>query len=293
MSVILLDHVSYSADDNTVRNFSFNFYKPSIYAMLGASTSGIKALYGLLSGQLDPQEGHVWLDGEELKQTNFSYKICYISEDTIFSNSQNILDIFSQMAKRYLKWDNALAMHICEMFNINIHTSFGHLSTRDKSLLYSGIALASNANITLFNLAFNEVDPKDRYDFFNLLYTQHEYYPRIFILTSPYIDDVADILDEILMIHNGKLLEIFTPEAIANNFTYLSGKSEVLKGLISDIKVISYEERKGTLTVCLPKRLTKDEIRKYQKYMIKMSQVPIEKVFIYLIALRSKKDAEI
>ena len=73
------------------------------------------------------------------------------------------------------------------------------------------------------------------------------------------------------------------------NFTYLSGKSEVLRSLISGIKVIGVEERGNTLYVCIHQKLTKDDIRKYKKYLIKMSEVPIQKVFVHLINLREKK----
>ena len=36
-------------------------------------------------------------------------------------------------------------------------------------------------------------------------------------------------------------------------------------------------------------QLTKDEIRKFQKYLIQISEVPVQKIFIYLINLKSKK----
>ena len=83
---------------------------------------------------------------------------------------------------------------------------------------------------------------------------------------------------------------MFTRDEIKNNFRYLTGKTEVLKSLLSGIKVIGVEERAGTLTVCIRKKLNKDEIRKFQKYLIQISEVPIQKIFIYLINLRGIKE---
>ncbi len=87
----------------------------------------------------------------------------------------------------------------------------------------------------------------------------------------------------------GRLFETFAVKYIKNNFRLLSGKSEVLKSLISDLKVIGAEERYNILTVCVAKALTKDETRKFQKYLIKISEAPIQKVFVYLLDLREKK----
>ena len=108
-------------------------------------------------------------------------------------------------------------------------------------------------------------------------------------VTSNYIDDMDYLIDNILFIEKGKIISQFKLSDIKNDFRYLSGKKEVLKSLISGVKVVGFEERGNELTVCIRKKLTKDDIRKYQKYMIKISEVPIQKVFIYLLNLRQKK----
>ena len=53
----------------------------------------------------------------------------------------------------------------------------------------------------------------------------------------------------------GKLIDFFTIEEIKNNFCYLSGKAEVLKSLINEVKVIGVEDRGKYLTVCIHKKI--------------------------------------
>ena len=88
----------------------------------------------------------------------------------------------------------------------------------------------------------------------------------------------------------GRLFAQFTIDEIKDSFRYLTGKTEVLKSLISGVKIVGIEERGKTLTVCIRQKLSKDDIRKYQKYLIKISEVPIRSVFIYLINLRLMKE---
>ena len=105
-----------------------------------------------------------------------------------------------------------------------------------------------------------------------------------------YIDEISYLFDRILFMDNGRLFNFFNINELKENFRYLSGKTEVLKSLIGGIKIIGAEEKNGILTVCIRKKLTKDDNRKFQKYMIEISDVPIQKIFIYLINLREKRN---
>ena len=131
---------------------------------------------------------------------------------------------------------------------------------------------------------------KNSYDFFEFLYKNHERYPRTYIISTSYIDEIDYLVNKVLFMDRGRLFAQFTIDEIKDNFRYLSGKTEVLKSLINGVKIVGVEERGKTLTVCIRQKLSKDDIRKYQKYLIKISEVPIRNVFIYLINLRLIKE---
>ena len=63
--------------------------------------------------------------------------------------------------------------------------------------------------------------------------------------------------------------------------------------LINDIKIIGKEERNGTLSVCVYKNLSKDDRRKFQKYLVEITDVSIEKLFVFLTNLKDHRDAKI
>lgn len=292
MSVLVCDNITkIEQNHNSIKNFSYNFLDNKIYALVGKSDSGKDTLLDLMTAKTFPTEGNVYLDGEILKNTdNLTSKFCFISKNTSFSGLATVKAIFKKMSKHFPKWDNYYAHELLEHFRIKPTDTYLSLLENQKKILSGIISLASLANITFLDDTVNGVDIKDRYDFFNFLYKHHERYPRTIIIVSDYIDEIDYLFDKILFIDKGKLIEHFTNDEIKNNFRYLTGKSEVLKSLISGIKVIGVEKRSNTLTVCVRKKLTKDEIRKFQKYMIKISEVPVQKVFIYLVNLRELKE---
>ncbi|NLD27110.1 MAG: ATP-binding cassette domain-containing protein [Acholeplasmataceae bacterium] len=290
MSVLICEGLTKASKNLPIDKFNYNFLNNQIYAIVGKSDSGRETLLDLMAARIKPDSGTVYLDGEKLyENATMSKRLCYISKDTGFPGHLNIRAIFKLMASFYPKWDNAYAYELLDYFHIETRRSFSSLSSHEKQLVLGVLGLASRANITIFGTPLDDVDVKDRFDFFNFMYQHHIRYPRTLIISTDYIDEIESIIDKVLFLDKGRLFESCTIEEIKNNFRFLSGKTEVLKSLISGVKVIGIEERYNNLTVCVAKKLTKDEIRKYQKYLIKISEVPIQKVFIFLLNLREKK----
>ncbi|MFA5542539.1 MAG: ATP-binding cassette domain-containing protein [Bacilli bacterium] len=291
MSVLVCENISKKNNKiDIVKNFSYNFLENNIYAILGKADSGQKDILDLISGKTKNTEGVVYLDGIDIdKQTKVNEKICYIANNTLFPHYITIIAILKLMAKFYPNWDTYYAYELLKHYQIDLKSRFGNLNEQEKNILIGILNLSSRAPITIMDNPMENVDLKARYDFFNFLYQHQSKYPRTFILTTSFVDEIDYLVDYLLMIDNGKLIANFSIQEIKDNFSYLTGKTEVLKSLITGVKIIGVEERGKTLTICIRQKLRKDEIRKYQKYLIKISEVPIQKVFIYLINLREIK----
>ena len=292
MSVLVCENINKQVrNKDVVYNFSYNFLDNQIYAILGNNKDVQNELLNLISAKEKPTSGSVYLDGELLyNNQEFSERICYVSNETTFPGFLKIKDILVLMADIFPKWDNAFAYEMISHYEIDMKLSYSKLSNSRRSLLNAIIGLASRANITVFNHPIETVDAKDRYDFFNFLYKNHTRYPRTYIIATSYIDEIDFLINKVLFLDRGRLFAQFSVDEIKENFRYLSGKTEVLKSLISGVKIVGVEERGKTLTVCIRQKLSKDDVRKYQKYLIKISEVPISSVFIYLINLRLMKE---
>lgn len=292
MSVLLCDNISKtSSNGNSIQNFTFNFLDKKIYGIIGKSDSGKDTLLDLLTMKVKPSEGTIWVDGSDLsKDHKMEERICYINKKTFFPDSFSIKMICAKMNNVYPKWDNYYAFTLCRHFNIKLNQLFCKMPKAKRHLFLGICALASRANITIYNDVVSDVDLKERHDFYTFLYEHYLRYPRTIIISTDYIDEIDYMFDKVLFLDKGKLIDYFSTTDLKNNFRYLTGKTEVLKSLISGIKIIGAEERGGILTVCVRKKLSKDDIRKFQKYLIDISDVPIQKIFVYLITLRELRN---
>lgn len=291
MSVLVCQNLSYEKNNKQlIKDFSYNFLDKRIYAIIGKSDSNERDLLNLLCAKNKPSSGEIFLDGKNLwNNTAIDNRVCFIPNDTKFPPQLRIVDIFKLMATTYPKWDNYYAYELVNNFGINPKMRFSSLHNNEKSLLFGIISLASRANITIMANPVGDADIKARFDFYNYLYKHQVAFPRTFIIATELIEEMAFLVDRILLLDKGVLIENFTSKEIKQNFCYLTGKTEVLKGLISGLKIIGFEEHGSTLTVCCSQKINKDLNRKLQKYFITVSEVPIQKVLIYLINLRERK----
>ena len=289
MSVLVCDSITKNSN-YSIRSFNYNFLDKKIYSIIGKKDSGKHTLLNVITGKEKADTGCVYLDGEPLYNNHkMLERICYLSKRTRFPAIFTINNVFNKMNSLFPKWDNKYAHELIEYFNIKPNSLYSSLSKSMKHLVLGICSLASRANITVYDDPVSDCDVKIRYDFYNFLYTHYQRYPRTIIIVTDYPDEIDYLFDKVLFLDNGSLIDYFTKNELKNNFRYLTGKVEVLKSLLSGIKVIGVEQRGGTLTVCIRKKLNKDEIRKFQKYLIQISEVPIQKIFIYLLNLRTIK----
>lgn len=289
MSVLVCENIC--KDNEIIKNFSYNYLDNKIYGFIGKNDSKVEELFEMISGNSKPKSGNIYIDGEDLydNDLNIKERVFYLPQAPSYFSHSSILKIISKLSKDYPKWDNSYAYQLLRSYNININSLYGKLSEREQSIALGVFALASKANITIMNLPLKYADIKDKYDFFKAVYSDHELYHRTLLINTDFIDDITYLLDKIIFFDKGRMFAQFTTEEINENFKYISGKTEVLKSLMNGVKVIGYEDLGKTLTVCVRQKLSKDDIRKYQKYMIKISDVPIHNIYVYLINLREIK----
>ena len=291
MSVLVCQNLSYKKNNKQlIKDFSYNFLEKKVYAIIGKSDSNERDLLNLLCAKNKPTNGVIYLDGKVFwNNYEIDNRVCFIPNDTKFAPQLKLLDIFKLMATNYPKWDNYYAYELLNYFSIDANSKFSALHENEKSLLFGIISLASRADITIMDNPVRSADLKARFDFYNYLFKHQATFPRTFIISTELIEEMAFLVDRILLLDKGVLIESFTSKEIKQNFCYLTGKADVLKGLIAGLKIIGYEEHGSTLTVCCSQRINKDLTRKFQKYFINISEVPIQKVLVYLINLRERK----
>jgi ABC-2 type transport system ATP-binding protein len=296
--------IAQNINSKYVSSFNHNFIEKKIYAIISDDRVVSNNLLKILSNQEKRYTGEVFLDGVNIKKTSKINDICYISPDHEFLPNITVNRILKSMKNKYPKWDVVLAFKMLEQANIQKRKMFKKLSIPEKNTLIGIITHASCANVTIYEDPFEYAITKVRYLLLNELYMHHIKYKRCIILMTNRLSEISRYIDKVVFLHQGLILESFTPSYIDNNFITLTGKKEVLASLLYNKtlkgQVIGLEEKElantndkeNELTAYLSASYTKDDIRFCQKYEIMISKMYYEKLFIFLSLIKERKNAE-
>lgn len=285
-TIVLEDICLKEKNKEIIDNFSYNFISNKVYAIVGKDNSGIDQLFDIIKGDINQSSGHIFFDGKEAL-AKLDPRICYIK---FFRENLNVNNIFAGMASIYPHWDNYLAYSIIKDNGIPFDVRYEKLSRRNKNIVIAACTIASNAEVKVLAFPVESADLKVRNEIYEMIYKHKQKNPCTYIISTNIIDELSYAVDKILLMNDGKLIETLTMEEAKKNFFEISGKAEVVKSLIAGMRIIGYEERGSELTVCTSQKLTKDLTRKFQKFMVQTHEVKIQKLLIYLLKLREKKD---
>lgn len=211
-----------------------------IYGLIGRNGAGKTTLLSVLTAQNPASGGTVTINGKKVWENEEVLKdLCFSRE--IISSAQS--GIIGMKAKDYLKaasiyfpyWNQEMAENLIKEFELDIKKPMLKLSKGMLSMVTIIVALASKAPFTILDEPVAGLDVFMRRKFYQLLLEEYTNTGRTFIISTHIIEEAADVLEEVIMLHNGRvLLKENTQELVNRTFRVSGLESEVdraVKGL--------------------------------------------------------------
>lgn len=217
---------SYDGKVNVNDNISFEIEKGKILGVVGENGAGkttlIKQIVGLLSKTSGEIEYSIDID-----TTKF---ISYFSQSSMILNSQTAFEciyytgVFRGLQSKEAKSE---AHRLIEKFNI---TSFKdkvmmRLSGGEKKLVNIASAFIGNYPLIIFDEPTNDLDVLKRNTLWNEIVNYRKKYGTTFIIISHNLQELEGVVDDVLVIKNGKLV--------------INGPINEIKNKYNDMKKVS------------------------------------------------------
>lgn len=187
------------------------------------------------------------------------------------------------MAKKlYKNWDEEYKNYLVKEFNLNVKKKLLKLSTGNKTIVGLIIGLASKSRLTIFDEPTLGLDAAMRYKFYNLLLEDYEKNPRTIIISTHLIDEVANLFEEVIILNEERITLKDEVSTLKERSYFLSGREDLINAIIKDKRIIHREEFGTTKIVGIYGNLTEEEIKYSKDNNIEISNIPLQKLFIYL-----------
>ncbi len=226
---------------------TLNLKANKIYCLLGRNGAGKTTLLKLIAGQLNASEGKVEVDGKPVNSLNMPECVNFIASSASQFNVK--VERLIQTAKELDdNFDMDFAQKMLQKFQLNKKKKYNQLSFGMKTMVTTLISLASNSKVVILDEPVLGFDAITRSQFYELLSDSFQNHPRLIIVSTHLIDEIAKSAEELVIIDHGKILFQSTVNHIDEKAYSITGMTKELASVISGLHVIGQKSVGGFTT---------------------------------------------
>lgn len=224
-------------------NISFSFEHGRIYGFLGRNGAGKTTLINIIANRIFADEGEVLIDGLPAKENiEVHEKIYCMSEKDLYDSNLKLKEIFKWTDRFYDHFQIDKAYEIAKKFSLDTEKRFPALSKGQQSIFKLTVALALDVPYVIFDEPVLGLDANHRELFYQLLLQDYEERQRTIILATHLIEEVANIIEEVVLIDKGKILLQESVEDLIERGYCVSGPADKVLDYCKGKNVIGQDE---------------------------------------------------
>ncbi len=223
-----------------------------IYGLLGRNGAGKSTLLSVVTNRLLPTAGEVFIDGEPARENDRVLgRMYYMGEKTLLPDTATVAQLFRWTGDFYPGFDGEYAGQLADTFGLPEKKKLKNLSTGYLTIAKLIAALASNAPYTLFDEPVLGLDANHREVFYRQLIESYSRQPRTILISTHLIEEVADIIEQVVIIKAGKILLDRPAEEVKRMGYTVSGRAEAVDAYCTGRDVLSVDTLGGLKTACI------------------------------------------
>ena len=216
-----LDHVDIYLEEN------------KIYGLLGRNGAGKTTLLNVINNRVYADEGTVTLNGDILTENDEALNHLYFtSEKLLFPEGMKVKKIFRWTKEFHPAFDMDYALRVAELFGLPLNRKSSALSTGYKSILKNVIALSINTPYIFLDEPVLGLDANHRELFYKLLIEKYSENPFTIVISTHLIEEVSNIIEDVIIIKNGKIIEKGSCEDLLKRGYAISGTAASVNNYI-------------------------------------------------------------
>ncbi|MDB4999496.1 MAG: transporter ATP-binding protein [Mucilaginibacter sp.] len=245
--MIQFDNLSfgYSRKKLLYKNLSLSIESGSIYGLLGKNGAGKSTLLKNMIGTLFPVEGNVMINGMNPKsrKPSFLQTIYYIAED-VYVPSLTIKQYHNLFSPFYPLFNEENFYKYLQELEVSVNGKLNKLSFGQQKKFVIAFALACNTKVLLMDEPTNGLDIPSKAQFRKLIASVMND-DRIIFISTHQIRDLENMIDNVIIVDNGKLLLHSSIATIADKLCF-----KTVSEIPADVKVLYSEKTlRGTSVV--------------------------------------------
>ncbi|SJM51511.1 ABC transporter ATP-binding protein [Gulosibacter sp. 10] len=259
----------------------FDIERNTIYGFLGRNGAGKTTAMSILTAQNFATSGSVRVFGEDpYENPRVLSRICFVRESQKYPDEATATHAFRTARLFFRNWDQEFAEQLIEDFQLPMKQSIKKLSRGQLSAVGVIIGLASRAEITFFDEPYLGLDAVARQTFYDRLIADYAEHPRTVLLSSHLIDEIANLIEHVIVIDRGRILMDEPAESAREQATNLVGDAQAVERFVADREVLHREELGRVASVTFLGKLTAEELAAVRDAGLDLAPVSLQQLIV-------------
>lgn len=264
-------------------NIDLEIEPKRIYGLLGRNGAGKTTLLNLITNKIFSTAGEITIDGENVQENDRALsKIFYMMEANLYPIGMKVREVLRWSKEFYPNLDMDYALSLCEKFGLNVKKRVKELSTGYSSIMKAIVALASNASIVIFDEPVLGLDANHREMFYRELIANYSKHPKTIIISTHLIEEIADVLEEVVIIKEGRIILKQSVEELLDQAYTVSGEEVQVERYLAGKIVTSGQQLGKYKSATVLGTLTEGDRGLASELDLELSKVELQKLFISL-----------
>lgn len=229
-------------DAVAVSDVTFDIEQNAIYGLLGRNGAGKTTVMSILTAQNFATSGRIRVFGEHpYENARVLSRMCFVRESQKYPDDATAQHALRAARLFFPHWDQELADRLIDEFQLPTKRRIKKLSRGQLSAVGVIIGIASRAEITFFDEPYLGLDAVARQIFYDRLLEDYTEHPRTVILSSHLIDEVANLIEKVIVIDRGRIIIDEDTDALRDRAATIVGATAAVDAFIAGREVLHRE----------------------------------------------------
>lgn len=268
-------------DVRALDNVTLDLEPDRIYGLLGRNGAGKTTLMSILTGQNYADHGTAEIFGHApFEHDPTLSRICFIRESQKYPDDFKVFQGFKSAALFFENWNEQLAQDLVQAFDLPTKRRIKKLSRGQLSAVGVIIGMASRADITFFDEPYLGLDAVARQIFYDRLVEDFAEYPRTIVLSSHLIDEVANLLEHVIVIDKGRIVIDSDAEQLRGTAVTVTGDAAKVQEFAGSAPVIHRDALGALSSVTIRATLDSDQREQAKLMGLDLSPVSLQQLVV-------------
>lgn len=252
-----------------------------IHGLLGRNGAGKTTLMQLLTGQVFATAGEMQVLGASpIENVEVLSQTAFIQESQKYPDTFRPIDVLRIAAGAYPNWDQAFADRLAAEFKLPLKRLIKKLSRGQLSAIGIILGLASRAPLTFFDEPYLGLDAVARRYFYDELLADFARHPRTVVLSTHHIDEVANLLEHVVILDDGKVLLDADTDELQDAAISVSGRAADVDAFLLGREILERTQLGGLVNAAISTR--EGDVRAAREAGLDIAPVSLQALFVHL-----------